>query len=165
MCTTIAVYHVHKVQALPISLAATFGIISLFSFRLVTKMFQFTSFPPHNLCIQLWVLRFEPQRVSPFGILRIKASCQLPVDYRRHARPSSAASTKASTISSLQLYLIIVVNIAVVNYQVIIDDYAYIILITVLYINQYTLIILCSCQCTSALDIVSNQYLMSSIEA
>ena len=42
---TIAVYHVRKVWALPISLAATFGIIGLFSFRPVTKMFQFTGFP------------------------------------------------------------------------------------------------------------------------
>ena len=45
LCKTIAVYHVHKVWALPISLAATFRIIWLFSFRPVTKMFQFTGFP------------------------------------------------------------------------------------------------------------------------
>ena len=58
ICTTIAVYHVHIVQALPISLAATFGIIWLFSFRPVTKMFQFTGFPSHRLCIHLWITRF-----------------------------------------------------------------------------------------------------------
>ena len=58
ICTTIAVYHVHTVQALPISLAATFGIIWLFSFRPVTKMFQFTGFPPRNICILLRVTRF-----------------------------------------------------------------------------------------------------------
>lgn len=58
ICTTIAVYHVHTVQALPISLAATFGIIRLFSFRPVTKMFQFTGFPSHRLCIHLWIVRF-----------------------------------------------------------------------------------------------------------
>ena len=43
--TTLTGYHVSKVQALPISLAATLGIICLFSFRPVTKMFQFTGFP------------------------------------------------------------------------------------------------------------------------
>ena len=57
-CTTIAVYHVHQVQALPVSLAATPGIIWLFSLRPVTKMFQFTGFPPCNLCIQLRILKF-----------------------------------------------------------------------------------------------------------
>ena len=43
--TTLTGYHVSKVQALPRSLAATGGIISLFSLRPVTKMFQFTGFP------------------------------------------------------------------------------------------------------------------------
>lgn len=38
-----------------------------------TKMFQFPWLPPHNLCIQLWVHRYESMRVSPFGYLRIKA--------------------------------------------------------------------------------------------
>ena len=55
--TTLTDYHVLKVQALPISLAATFGIIWLFSFRPVTKMFQFTGFPPRNLLIQLRVTK------------------------------------------------------------------------------------------------------------
>ena len=106
LCTTIAVYHVHNVQAVSISLAATFEIIGLFSFRPVTKMFQFTGFPPHNLCIQLWVIRFKPYRVSPFGILRIKTFQQFPAAYRSFTRLSSAVSTKAFPISSLQLYLI-----------------------------------------------------------
>ena len=46
------------VWALPISLAATFGIIGLFSFRSVTKMFQFTDFPPLELLIHSRVIRF-----------------------------------------------------------------------------------------------------------
>ena len=33
--------------------AATLGIIGLFSLRPVTKMFQFTGFPLHKLCIHL----------------------------------------------------------------------------------------------------------------
>ena len=53
--TTLTDYHVSKVQALPISLAATLGIIWLFSLRPVTKMFQFTGFPPHKLLIHLRV--------------------------------------------------------------------------------------------------------------
>ena len=47
-----------QVWALPISLAATFGIIGLFSFRSVTKMFQFTDFPPLELFIHSRVIRF-----------------------------------------------------------------------------------------------------------
>ena len=61
------------VWALPISLAATFGIIGLFSFRPVTKMFQFTGFPLIELFIHSRVIRFKPYRVSPFGIPGIKA--------------------------------------------------------------------------------------------
>ena len=43
--TTLTGYLVRTIQASPISLAATLGIIRLFSFRPVTKMFQFTGFP------------------------------------------------------------------------------------------------------------------------
>ena len=45
----------YHLQALPISLAATLGIIWLFSLRPVTKMFQFTGFPPRKLLIHLRV--------------------------------------------------------------------------------------------------------------
>ena len=55
-----------------------------------TKMFQFPWLPPHNLCIQLWVHRYESMRVSPFGYLRISALPQLPVAFRSGTRPSSA---------------------------------------------------------------------------
>ena len=33
-------------------------------------MFQFTRFPSHKLFIHLWMCRFYPTRVSPFGLLR-----------------------------------------------------------------------------------------------
>ena len=56
--TTLTGYLVRTIQALPISLAATFGIICLFSLRPVTKMFQFTGFPSHKLCIHLWIIEF-----------------------------------------------------------------------------------------------------------
>ena len=55
--TTLTGYHVPKVQALPISLAATLGIISLFSLRPVTKMFQFTGFPSRKLLIHSRILK------------------------------------------------------------------------------------------------------------
>ena len=140
-CTTIVVYHVHKVQALPISLAATFGIISLFYFRPVTKMFQFTGFPSYRLCIHLWILRYYPQRVSPFGVLRIKTFQRFPVAYRSFTRPSSAVSTKASFISTQQLYLKLINSCESIN-KVFIDDYAYInFLITVL-LNIFRYVVL-----------------------
>ena len=60
------------VWAPPISLAATLGIISLFSFRPVTKMFQFTGFPSLELLIHSRILEDKLKRVSPFGIPRIK---------------------------------------------------------------------------------------------
>ena len=58
LCTTIAIYYVHKVWAVPISLAATFGIIGLFSFRPVTKMFQFTDCPSLELLIHSRIYKF-----------------------------------------------------------------------------------------------------------
>src|SRR5690606_38600525 len=61
----------------------------LLSLPLVTKMFQFTRFPPTTLCIQVEVTRHDSCRVSPFGHLRIKACSQLPEAYRSVPRPSS----------------------------------------------------------------------------
>lgn len=82
----------------PLSLAATYGITS-FSFPLVTEMFHFTRYCFINLFIQLMMTNITVSRVPPFGHLRINASYQLPVAYRRLARPSSPSSPKASTIS------------------------------------------------------------------
>jgi hypothetical protein len=44
-------------------------------------------------------------RVPPFGHLRIYASLQLPVAFRRWPRPSSPLGTKASTVRPLYLDL------------------------------------------------------------
>ena len=57
-----------RIQALPISLAATLGIISLFSFRPVTKMFQFTGFPHSKIfyslsCYRVLALQGFPIRI------------------------------------------------------------------------------------------------------
>ena len=46
-------------------------------------MFQFTRCPSHSLCIQEWMSRYYPRRVSPFGNPRIIALVQLPEAYRR----------------------------------------------------------------------------------
>ncbi len=59
------------VWALPGSLAATTGIIVLFSFPSGTKMFQFPEFAHMELCIHSTVLLTE--RVAPFGYPRVKA--------------------------------------------------------------------------------------------
>lgn len=45
----------------------------LLSLPLPTKMFQFGSLPLHILYIQIWVTRYNPSRVPPFGNPRFKA--------------------------------------------------------------------------------------------
>lgn len=70
------------VWALPCSLAATYGISSI-SLPLVTKMFQFTRCPSQDLCIQSWMTRHYPRRVSPFGYLRITPFVLVPGAFRR----------------------------------------------------------------------------------
>ena len=91
---TTAVYHAELVWAIPVSLATTQGMIS---FPPATEMFQFADLPHQDLCIQSWVTRHYPGRVSPFGHPRINACSQLPEAFRRLPRPSSALGAKAST--------------------------------------------------------------------
>ena len=64
------------VWAVPISLAATFGITVLFSFPSGTKMVQFPEFARRRLCIHLPVLQKE--WVAPFRHPRIKAYLAAP---------------------------------------------------------------------------------------
>ncbi len=45
----------------------------LFSLPAGTEMFHFPAFPPHTLCVQVWVTAHDDCRVSPFGNPRIKA--------------------------------------------------------------------------------------------
>ena len=63
-----------------------------FSFPLATEMFHFARYRLNNLFIQLKIHNISIMRVSSFGNLRITASYQLPVAYRRLARPSSPSS-------------------------------------------------------------------------
>ena len=41
-------------------------------------MFHFPAFPPHTLCVQVWVTAHDDCRVSPFGNPRIKAWLTAP---------------------------------------------------------------------------------------
>ena len=50
----------------------------LFSLPTGTEMFHFPAFPPHTLCIQVWVTGHDSCRVSPFGNPRITARLAAP---------------------------------------------------------------------------------------
>ena len=50
----------------------------LFSLPAGTEMFHFPAFPPHTLCVQVWVTAHDDCRVSPFGHPRIKAWLTTP---------------------------------------------------------------------------------------
>ena len=45
----------------------------LLSLPVGTEMFHFPTFPPHTLCVQVWVTGHDSSRVSPFGNPRITA--------------------------------------------------------------------------------------------
>ena len=50
----------------------------MFSLPAGTEMFHFPAFPPHTLCVQMWVTAHDDCRVSPFGNPRIKAWLTAP---------------------------------------------------------------------------------------
>ena len=50
----------------------------LFSLPAGTEMFHFPAFPPHTLCVQVWVTAHDDCRVSPFGHPRITARLTAP---------------------------------------------------------------------------------------
>ena len=50
----------------------------LFSLPVGTEMFHFPTFPPHTLCVQVWVTGHDSSRVSPFGNPRINAWSAAP---------------------------------------------------------------------------------------
>ena len=50
----------------------------MFSLPAGTEMFHFPAFPPHTLCVQVWVTAHDACRVSPFGHPRIKAWLTAP---------------------------------------------------------------------------------------
>jgi hypothetical protein len=50
----------------------------LLSLPVGTEMFHFPTFPPHTLCVQVWVTGHDSCRVSPFGNPWIKARLAAP---------------------------------------------------------------------------------------
>ena len=87
------------VWALPISLAATFGITCCFLFLRLLRCFS----SPGSLCIPMDSVCSDGgllRRVSPFRHLRINGYLLLPEAFRSLSRLSSALSAKASTIRS-----------------------------------------------------------------
>ena len=52
----------------------------LISFRRATEMFQFTRCPPPCLCVQQGVSRHHSGWVAPFGVSRLIACMQLPLN-------------------------------------------------------------------------------------
>ena len=92
------------VWALPVSLAATQGIVIYFLFLQVLRCFSSLRLPRFRVtAISCWV--------PPFGNLWIKAYLQLPKAYRCSSRPSSAPSAKAFTVRPLFLnHFLIIFN-------------------------------------------------------
>ena len=70
----------------------------LFSFPPGTEMVHFPGLSSPGLCIQPGILRYEPERVAPFGNPRVKACLRLTEAYRSLPRPSSTPGAKAFTV-------------------------------------------------------------------
>ena len=91
------------VWALPRSLAATCGIILIFSSS------GYLDVSVHRVpSVQLWIhctVTGSASRVSPFRYPRIPACLRLPVAFRSLSRLSSALSAKASTLRPFLLNL------------------------------------------------------------
>ena len=85
------------VWAVPISLAATFGI-SVIYFPPGTEMVHFPGLAHTRLFYSAGCSESSSRRVSPFGNPRIKACLRLPEAYRSLPRPSSPSGAKAFTV-------------------------------------------------------------------
>jgi hypothetical protein len=72
----------------------------LLSFPRGTEMFQFPRLASSGLWIHPAMVRYDSDRVSPFGHPRIGVCLRLPEAYRSLPRPSSPADAKASTVHS-----------------------------------------------------------------
>ena len=103
--TTFTDYHAWRVQASSHFARRYSGNHYYFLFVLLLRCFSSQAFLRYDYLIHHRIVRYKPYRVSPFGILGIKGFQRLPRAYRSFTRPSSAVGTKASTVSSLQLYL------------------------------------------------------------
>ena len=84
-----------RTRAVPLSLATTQGIESLFLLLPVLGCFRSRGCPPRAICSRGDGMH-RACRVSPFGDPGIEAHVQLPRAYRRLSRPSSSSGSKAS---------------------------------------------------------------------
>jgi hypothetical protein len=66
-------------------------------------MVQFPASGFVHLCVQCTMVRYYPNRVTPFGNLRITGCVFLPAAFRNLLRPSSPDSPKASTMNPYSL--------------------------------------------------------------
>ena len=95
----------------PRSLATTSGIsVDVFSSPYLDVSVQ--AVPHVHLFDSMHVAAVLPQRVSPFGNLRIDAYVPLPGAYRSLSRPSSAPDAKAFPLRSFSLNLLVLKNYA-----------------------------------------------------
>ena len=69
-----------------------------FLFQKLLRCFSSLRCPQPAYLIQRVMIRYEPDRVTPFGDPRVKACLQLTVAFRSLPRPSSSTRAKASTI-------------------------------------------------------------------
>ena len=83
------------VWANPLSLATTRGIVS---FPPGTKMFQFPGFPPKHYVFMFGYVGIPPRGFPHSDILGSNGRTHLTESFRSVPRPSSAVSTKASTV-------------------------------------------------------------------
>ena len=90
------------VWALPLSLAATYGITCCFLFLRVLRCFSSPGSPPYVMDSRMDTGGLL-QWVSPFRHPRILGYLLLPVAFRSLSRLSSALSAKASTLRSSSL--------------------------------------------------------------
>ena len=90
------------VWAIPISLAATFGI-SVIYFPSGTEMVHFPELAHTRLCYSAGCNESSSRWISPFGHPRIIACLRLPEAFRSLPRPSSPVRAKASTMRAYPL--------------------------------------------------------------
>jgi len=78
LCTTVAAFYMHKVWALPCSLAATWGIDAFLSLPRGTKMFQFPRLAPCTYVFSTGCLDITPGGFPHSGISGSMPACGSP---------------------------------------------------------------------------------------
>ena len=94
-CSACGLLTQHRFGLVPVR-SPLLGEWLLLSFPGGTEMVHFPPFASSRLCVQRGMAGHYPDRVTPFGNLRIKTRLRLPGAYRSSLRPSSPSGTKAS---------------------------------------------------------------------